>query len=147
MISITSLDEDHFVVQRRSALVFQKKNFPLVLQHIRMIIPATVLVLLPVAIASAIPRGCGTAIDKDGIGQSLIADQLCQNLFFDLGRVIVADGCYCVTFHNQDCKDGNRDNWQSWVLGPTTLDMGKTKAGMDSYRCSDDPVWGEVSGE
>ncbi|KAF2131798.1 hypothetical protein P153DRAFT_355518 [Dothidotthia symphoricarpi CBS 119687] len=115
-----------------------------VLHNITMQLLKTILLALPVAMAGTLPRGCGTAINKEGVGMGMIGDKQCQNLLFDLDRVIIGDGCYCVTFHGKDCNEGDKNNWQSWLLGYTTLDMGKTKKGSDSYRCSDDPTWGAM---
>lgn len=106
---------------------------------------STILLTLPLALASPTVRGCGTIVDKTGLGQTLMSDEKCNYIGKHEAKSInVGDGCLCITFNTDECSTTKAETWSYLVEGPhTNIDL--SKRGTQWYQCSTDISWSEVS--
>jgi hypothetical protein len=114
------------------------------IKHYNMQILFSILLALPLALASPTARGCGTIVDETGLGQTLIGDQKCNSMSVEAKSISVGEGCLCVTFSSDECSGTKFDTWTYLVTGPN-INKDLTDRGTQWYQCSTDILWKHVS--
>lgn len=89
-------------------------------------------------------RGCGTLVDGDGIGYTMISNEQCNAIDDVAESINIGTGCVCVVFSKAGCGLDEPKHWAYLSAGPRvnrSLKGGEVKW----YQCSTDEKWMNVN--
>jgi hypothetical protein len=105
---------------------------------------STLFVIVPLALASPTARGCGTIVDKTGLGRTLVGDDQCMDHGSFARSWSIGRGCMCVGFDKPGCSETKRETWSSLTQGPA-VNIDVEKNHVRYYKCMTDIKEREVS--